>query len=245
MLLDALVTLARENASCKERNEAAALLLKALSQSIGSLLRKQGITLGSVPDALVEDATQHVLIQASVGRARFRGESEGQAFYWCGRVAANWLRDELTRAEKPTRAGTTTNELPGAATAEDAQVHNALGSLFEKVRAEVCTTQPPLAVMQVACVIRYREGATLAEQVEEFGWHGEFAATERTPEARLAARDRVYKYRQRGRVAAYAALDELVRKRSIDPDEAEDLRRVLGGGRAGRQKTTTTPSEGR
>jgi hypothetical protein len=75
------------------------------------------------------------------------------------------------------------------------------------------------------CHIEARMGAEMDEQIETYGFEPDEA---RSPESAARARQRVYQYRSRGRVAGCEALSSLVAQARFAPEEVAYTQRLLG-----------------
>ncbi len=224
-------------AGARARNDAAGKVLGLVGAWAPGYVKKHAPC--SLDDDDASEALQHLLTRCSLGKARFRGETEGEAHSYCMRILLNKARD-LCRAKRRTRSLTRTND------DGDGEEMDVVGdtdiALDEVALREIATAlelveqvlhrlhrakDVPGLVTSLRCHVDARLGATLEEQLETFGY---VAGEARTKETFVKARNRVYQYRNRGRKAGVAALDALVGEGRLAAADVEHVRRILDGG---------------
>lgn len=235
--------------AARARNEAAGKVLGLVGAWAPGYVKKHAPC--SLDDDDAAEALQHLLTRCSLGKARFRGESEGEAHAWCMRILLNKARD-LCRAKRRTRS------LVRGGDGEDGEEIEIIGdtevALDEHALREIATTlemveqvlhrlhrakDVPGLITSLRCHVEARLGATLEEQLETFGYaEGEA----RTKETFVKARNRVYQYRNRGRKAGLAGLDALMAEGRLDAVDVEHVRRILEGGGEGRPERAAAES---
>ena len=237
MQLASFLRILAADATVRERHDAASRVLRLVGAWAPGYVKKHAPC--SLDDDDAADALQHLLTRCSLGNARFRGESEGEAHAYCMRILVNKARD-ICRAKRRTRSLTRTTddgeseemELVGdtdVATDEVAlrEIRDAL-ALVEQVLPRLHRAKDvPGLLTSLRCHIDARLGATLEEQLDAYGYaEGEA----RTPETFVKARNRVYQYRNRGRKAGVAALEALLAEGRLREADVELVRRLLDGG---------------
>lgn len=209
---------------------------KLLRAQIVPMLDKQGLTPRKLSPDVIEDAIQKVLFKASMGTARFRGSTPGEAWNWCARIAGNEVRDYFKKI-RPTESlepATTKPRRPEAVGESPMADERALGRLLQRLYRHLEQTRSgELAADQARVLIEQRLGASIDEQVQK--WVFRDGHEERTPEAKKKAAARIYQWRKRGRDAALAAVEELASAGALDEFEAQLMRDALGVGRRARQ----------
>lgn len=218
----------------RERNDAATRVLTLVGAWAPGYVKKHAPC--SLDDDDASEALQHLLTRAALGKARFRGESEGEAHSFCMRVLVNKARD-ICRAKRRTRS------LTRAGGEDEGEEIELVGdtdiALDEVALREIASTLELVEqilhrlhrakdvsglVTSLRCHVDARLGATLEEQLESFGYvEGEA----RTKETFTKARNRVYQYRNRGRKAGIAALEALIGEGRLREADVEHVRRIL------------------
>jgi DNA-directed RNA polymerase specialized sigma24 family protein len=220
-----LKVLAAEEAPRASRNEAAGEVMRILEGWVPSLLRSGPCKL-SRDD--MDDVAQHVLIKASLGTARFRGESDGEAYAWIKRIVRNKAID-ICRANKVILDDVPSEDRPAEAEAitEERAYGAALRRIEETIWRRHRKNDAESLVLALRCHLDARYQA-IDDQIERYGYQGQYANEPRDEAGRLRARNRVYQYRKRGREAGCGALTALVAERVIEADEAMGVARFLG-----------------
>jgi hypothetical protein len=174
-----------------------------LSRVFQSLLRD----LGDHPSDLIEDAIQHLLTTASVGRSKFRGTSDAAAMSWCKVVLRNHLTTELHRKARHTR-DVEMVDLPVDSPASTSVSPGAICDLALAVRAELLRTRrmrDALSLFAAFCsFLEHRLGTAAVALIPRPG-----AEPRSSPARKGDVGDRIRKQRQRGREAAEAVLVDL------------------------------------
>ncbi len=225
-----LLVLAGDALAPAERNAAAARLMDRLRSWVPPYLRRTSPC--ALDAAEVDDVIQHLMTKSTLGTSRFRGASEGEAYKWCMRVSGNKARD-LCRARKRLLRSDPEPEIEKVAPVApdlEALAAGELERVLAALVAELGRLHRPqdLAGLErsLRCHVEARLGASIDEQLEAYG----FASPDepRAPDAVARARNRVYKYRERGRVAGCEALAALVAQGRFDDDDVADARQLLG-----------------
>jgi hypothetical protein len=237
MMLEALTTLASGSASTADRRRAAAALDAVLDQRLGRMLGSLRTLLN---EADLLDVKQHVLLEASVGSSRFRGSSAGEAHNWCRMVARNKATDLLGGSSKMSSlSGGRDDEqdepgvpaacwvLPDTARLTKQAFDRALAAMRE-VLEEDNPGDGGEKADRIECLVEYRTGATIEEQIDAWAWPAGGRPASPTTAELKAARNRVYKYRERGAAYGKQALTLLAAEGDLDEAELELLRTVLG-----------------
>ena len=204
----------------------------------GFLGRRFGNDLAKLDDTaddLVLDAITHVVVQATVGTAPFRGTSEGEAYKWCQTLLTNFVTDRQRSLAGRRRKGWPTGEIEKFAPGGETVLPDPwfLQSVLDAANAVIArkTRAQDLdgALRNVRVHLEALRGDAIEEQLERYGFVGRFDAEprQRGTTAWLRARDRVYKYRGRGRDALAFALDTLELEGTFASDELLTLRRCL------------------
>lgn len=233
-LLGALTTLAGDDLSHARRSAACRFLLDDLERwGRGYLNNRFGASLG---DETMDDAIQHVMMQAALGSARFRGTSEGEARKWCRTLLHRFAIDELRRGRRIDRSDSDRLErqrdVPGHTAAmpapDEGDTFRCVCLILEHIRAEIVEGRRGEAAETISrsfeCHLACRKGDTLEEQLRT--WAG-FEGGEAESNEFKRARDRVYQYRKRGRVAGCRALSVLAEGSKFIEEEIALMRRVL------------------
>jgi DNA-directed RNA polymerase specialized sigma24 family protein len=219
--------------AARERNEAATRIrANVMSWARPYLGRAAPCKLG---DDDVDETVQHLLTRCALGTSRFNGSSEGEAHSWCMRVVLNKGRD-ICR-ERRRNVSTTREDDEGEPRSFEPAVEADLRPLaiesLQEIFAAIQDELPRLhrkqdiegLVRSVRCHVEARMGASLEEQVTEYG--GDVPEGE-GEKALVRARNRVYQYRKRGREAACEALSSLVAQGRYAPEDVDDARRLIG-----------------
>lgn len=233
-LLAALTTLAGDDLSHAKRSAACRYLLDDLERwGPGYLHNRFG---HSLADDTVDDAIQHVMMQATLGSARFRGSLEGEARKWCRTLLYRFAIDELRRGRHIDRTDDDhlerQRDVPGHTAAmpapDEGDAFRCVYRILEHIRAEIVEGRRGEAAETISrsfeCHLASRRGDTLEEQLS--AWAG-FEGGDAESNEFKRARDRVYQYRKRGRVAGCRALSALAEGSKFIEEEIALMRRVL------------------
>lgn len=235
-MLAALTTLAHPDASRAERSRAACALAQELERRLRAML---GSLARSLSQADIEDIQQHVLMAASVGAARFRGTTEGEAHNWCRTTACNAARDRLGDANREPvgrEEDLATGQRVAAAgpvampsdTRRDLEQIDVVSKAAEDALLCADRANGPQKVERLRCYLQYRLGAGIDEQIAAFGYDGTPPKAP-TPDEHKRARNRVYQYRKRGRDYGLEAHATLAREGDLDEAALALFRMVLDG----------------
>jgi DNA-directed RNA polymerase specialized sigma24 family protein len=236
-LLYLLQALARPDVGVTDRQAAARALASQVERQAPGMLRG----LRYEPTTL-EDARQHLLLKASVGSTRFRGESEGEAYVWCRTVLRNFVLGELRKRanealvddpDRPTEHIPVSSAPAPTATAEGLRAR--LDAVVSKVLQGIdALHRRPKDQQTVAdSVLCYLEatvlGLSAAQQLDRWGYRG--SQDDRSdPPAEKRALQRIYQYRRRGAVAWRRLVESLRQRGGLGADELDILNALLLGG---------------
>lgn len=239
-LLEILTTLVKDDISAGERNSACERLLANLKGWGAGYLRTR--YKGKMGDSVVDDAFQHLLMQAAMGSSRFRGASEGEAKNWCKIVMFRFITDQYRNWQK--RVDSQSDDVFGdiisnagsthemTASPNDVELKESITCILADIKIEIEKGHREDAsktlVRSFNCHLAGRFGATLEEQVERWGFEEDAPTEYKDAETLKKARDRVYQYRTRGRVAGCTALSTLATKDKYTEEEIALMRSCLG-----------------
>lgn len=213
-IFDSLRLLARDSSPLVRQQAARQLIvqLRILVRSRG-FWAKAGWRMGPqrIPIWTAEDAIQHVLLVASTGGSRFRGEHAKEAIAWCHRVLNNFAISEW-RWRSRFRAWPATPPQPAHAVALPFEVavepsaiqepRTALLRIRLWAQAHLQQTRRPRAASSlfdaVCCYLDDLEGVSIERQLER--WASSTKPMGDDPEGdRERARNRLYQYHRRGK----------------------------------------------
>jgi hypothetical protein len=164
--------------------------------------------LGHDPSDLIDDAIQHLLTTASVGRSRFRGTTHSSAMAWCKAVLRNYLMTEINRSMRHVRTAELA-EIPCESADALGVSPIAVRELARLVEAELRRTRRLRDASSLFgafyCFLEHRLGTAALALVPR----ARADPSPRAPSGRGDPRDRIRKQRQRGREAAVAVLRSL------------------------------------
>ncbi|MDF1561839.1 MAG: hypothetical protein P1V51_02275 [Deltaproteobacteria bacterium] len=223
-LWELLRTLADDELPRRERDAAAAALYAMVQRFGGGTLRRR---FPHLPQVIVEEAIHKVVLEASLGRSRFRGEDDRAARAWCNRILQRYAIDYFRSRKNKVNL----DDAPAVkAPADDDPVFAAdLEHLFGMLLGSLSRLHRARDLERVQDNVRiHLEAHLLGEEIEPqiARWAdpgGEASATDRR-----RARDRVYQYRRRGKVAACAAIAALHETGEIGVVEVDLMTRLLG-----------------
>lgn len=219
-----LQTLARDGTSRAERERAASGLYSELRRFGGGVIRRR---FSRTADVTVDEAVQKVVLEASLGTARFRGEDERAARAWCNRILQRYVLDQLRRSGRHVELDSAP---PMTAKAEaDPFTGRDLEVLFVKLDTALTRLHRARDLATVSqnlqCHLEARLlGTSIEEQISRWADPGQGAAQA----ALRRARDRIYQFRRRGKVAGCQALRSLLETGEINPEEGDLLVKVMG-----------------
>jgi DNA-directed RNA polymerase specialized sigma24 family protein len=227
-MLDALRLLASNALTRQQRNQAAAELDGALDAELAGLL---GTLRRSLDNDAIEDIRQHLLLKASTGDARFRGVTEAEALAWCRHVARNKARDFLRGQKRSTLFDALSPEaqeamLPAVDPDEIRLTLRPLDDVLVALEGALTGKYAEDKRKAMRCFLEYIGGASIEEQVGAWGFGGARPDDPSALELRKA-RDRVYKYRERGQAYVGEALEALRAGGAHDPDALGWLQSLL------------------
>ena len=223
-VLPYLEVLADDDATWEAREQAARGLYETLRHFGPGLVRRLR---PHTPDHVIEEAIHKVVIKAALGTSRFRGTDERAARSWCNKILQHYVIDYF-RARRRVVDG---EHLPTPATAREADpvVARDLATLLDLLHTALLRLtrerDRPTVLHNVKIHLEARVlGAEIDEQIERWARPEDPA----DPTALRRARDRVYQYRRRGKVAACRAAAALEEAGEVTSEEAQLLRRILG-----------------
>jgi DNA-directed RNA polymerase specialized sigma24 family protein len=218
--------LASYEATPADRNDAAARVLSNVRAWAGPYLKR--VAPCGLDEDDVAEAVQHLLDQCCAGSARFRGTTEGEARVWCMRVLTHKGIDLCRGKRRLLRKESDAREKPDDPDLESLARRD-LTRVFEAMMNELPRLHRSQDVEGLTrslwCHIEARMGATLEEQLEKYGTAD---AEVRAAQSITRARNRVYTYRARGRLAGCEALSALVAQGRFLVEEIAGMRRLLG-----------------
>ncbi len=223
-LLPELQVLANDEADPASRERAARALYARLRQmGPGMILRVRPHT----PHHIIDEAIQKVVIKASLGTARFRGDDERAARAWCNKILQHYVVDYFRRRRR--QVDEDKAPVPATAREQDPFVERDLRTLLERLHEAITRLTRPRDLETVMHNVRVHLearvlGADIDTQIERWAKPED---PEDTTELRRA-RDRVYQYRRRGKVAACRALAALEESGEVTAEEGDLLQRILG-----------------
>ncbi len=232
MSLLASLTILAGPTSTAERNRVLLALQREAEPWLAAFLRRKGLRDLNGDDHF--DLLQHLLLRAGTGSSRFRGTTEGEAVKWCQTVVYNKGIDMLRRQAKEVIA-----EVDDAPETEakvwqeptHAEIHAFVERIAAPVEASIARTSRSgdreTLLLQFRCAVEHILGAETEAQIERYGYAREHAAKPRDDASWKQARNRVFQYRRRGRLAGCKALKSLL-STGADPQEISFASRVLG-----------------
>lgn len=244
-LWELLKILADDEIPRARRETAATDLYRMVKRFGGGTIRRR---FSSLPQVVVDEAIHKVVLEASLGRSRFRGEDDRAARAWCNRILQRYAIDYY----RSRRNKVALDDAPAVvAPADDDPVFAAdLEHLFGLVLKSLVRLHRPRDLERVQDNVRiHLEAHLLGEEIDaQIGrWADPGPDPEKT--ALRRARDRVYQYRRRGKVAACAAITALLESGEIGAVEVDLMVRLLGcdehpsdGGLAGRPASNPAPT---
>ncbi len=219
-----LQILASDATSRMDRERAASHLYQELRHFAPGVVRRRFYR---ASDDLIDEAIQKVVLKASLGRARFRGDDDRAARAWCSRILQRYVLDVIRRERRlvdlddapQQRAPATPDPLAGQdmETLLD-RLEGALARLHRERDLEM--VRHNLRVHLEARIV----GTDIDAQIARW-------AAPDDPDDKVAlrrARDRIYQYRRRGKVAGCEAVQALLETGEITPAEADLLVRLVG-----------------
>jgi len=223
-LWENLRLLANDEAGAQPRERAAGALYRELRRFAKSVIRRRA---HDVPEPVIEEAIHKVVLEASLGHARFRGEDERSARAWCNRILQRYAIDYF-RGQRHQVPEEDAPELRASADDDPLLIAD-----IESLLDQLVATLPRLhRARDLAAVVQNLKihlearlmGRSLDEQVIDYipsdATKGE--------EGERKARDRVYQWRRRGKLAACNALASLLESGELNATDGDLLGRLIG-----------------
>ena len=223
-LCEALAILASPSLSTTARNAAVTRLEKELHWAASYLHEEFESYFKGRSDAaeLIRDAVQHLLIQASTGRSRFKGTCNGQARAWCDRVLRNFALTVVGKAQRRAKSERPLAAEDHSAPLDDQGVLHTLElCIDEAFRALPKTVRPqdvPTVTRAAQCLLEFRKGDTTDEQIARYALRTKDASLDEETEWRRS-RDCIYQMRCRGAKALTRSLDALRKTGRFDESD--------------------------
>ncbi len=219
-----LQRLAHDDLPRAQREAAASALYREVRRfAPGALYRR----FPGLPEVVVEEAIHKVVLEASLGRSRFRGDDERAARAWCNRILHRYAIDHFRYRRNKVHLD---DAPPVRAPADDDPVFAAdLVDLFDRMIGVLSRLHRPRDLERVTTNVRVHiEAHLLGEDIEAQMMRYGDLGPDPTATERRRARDRIYQYRRRGKLAACAAWATLLETGEVSTVEADLLSRLLG-----------------